>query len=348
MIRIGIIGLGFMGKTHYGVYDRNPEAQVVAIADADARRASGDLSGGWGNVETGATADRLPMDRIKGTTDWRELLAMPEVDVVDICLPTPAHVEIVTAALAAGKHVVCEKPLARTSADARTIADAAARAKGFFMPAMCMRFWPEWEWIKHAVDERRYGNVLAATFRRLGSYPAGWFMNGAMSGGALLDLHIHDTDFVYHLFGKPRGVFSRGYRAASGELDHVVTQYLYDAPGTGAGAGGGTGPLVTAEGGWTMSAGFPFTMKLTVVFERATADFDMARKDATLMLFADGKGEVVPHATHDGWTGELAYFLECVKTGQRPQRVTAEDAVAGIQITEAEGRSVASGRVEAV
>ena len=345
MIRIGIIGLGFMGKTHYGVYERNPEAQVVAIADSDPKRAAGDLSGGWGNVETGAKSEHLPMDRIKGTTDWRELIAMPDVEVVDVCLPTPTHVEIVTAALAAGKHVVCEKPLARTSADARRIADAAARARGFFMPAMCMRFWPEWEWIKRAVAEQHYGRVMAATFRRLGSYPVGWFMNGAMSGGALLDLHIHDTDFVYHLFGMPRGVFSRGYRAASGEVDHVVTQYLYDDNAGGPGAA----PLVTAEGGWTMTNGFPFTMKATVVFERATADFDMARDAAsTLMLYADGKAEPVPHATTDGWTGELAYFLDCVKAARRPDRVTAEDAVAGIRITEAEGRSVASGRVEAV
>jgi predicted dehydrogenase len=338
MIRIGIIGLGFMGKTHYGVYEKNPEARVVAIADSDPKRASGDLSGGWGNVETGAKSDHLPMDRIKGTTDWRELIAMPEVEVIDICLPTPTHVEIATAALATGKHVICEKPMARTSADARAIADAAARATGFFMPAMCMRFWPEWEWIKRAVAEGHYGRVLSATFRRVGSYPVGWFMNGALSGGAILDLHVHDTDFVYHLFGKPGGVFSRGYRAASGEVDHVVTQYLYD---------GADAPMVVAEGGWTLSAGHPFSMKATLVFERATIDYDLSRKE-TLMLYADGKGEAVAHATHDGWTGELGYFLECVKTNQRPQRVTAEDAVTGIRIIEAEGRSIASGRVEAV
>ena len=346
MIRIGIIGLGFMGKTHYGVYERNPEAQVVAIADSDPKRARGDLTGGWGNVKTGETSDQLPMDRIRGTTDWRELLAMPEVDVVDICLPTPTHVEIATAALATGKHVLCEKPLARTSAQARQIAEAAARAKGFFMPAMCMRFWPEWEWLKRAVAEQHYGRVLSATFRRVGSYPQGWFMNGAMSGGAILDLHVHDTDFVYHLFGKPRGVFSRGYTAASGEVDHVVTHYLFD--GTQAGPGqAAPGPLVTAEGGWTMSAGHPFSMRATVVFERATADYDLTRKD-TLLLYADGKSEPVPHPTHDGWTGELSYFLECVKTGQRPTRVTADDAVAGLQIVEAERRSVESGRVEEV
>jgi predicted dehydrogenase len=340
MIRIGIIGLGFMGKTHYGIYDKNPEAQVVAISDLDPKRAAGDLSGGWGNVKTGDTSDRLPMDRITGTTDWRELIGMSEVDVVDVCLPTPTHVEIVSAALAAGKHVVCEKPLARTSADARKIADAAARASGLFMPAMCMRFWPEWEWLKRAVAEGHYGRVLAATFRRVGSYPVGWYTNGTMSGGALLDLHVHDTDFVYHLFGKPRGVFSRGYTGESGEVDHILTQYLYDGPRRGT-------PMVSAEGAWTMSPGYGFTMRYTVAFERATADYDLGRQD-TLMLSSGGKTEPVPHATHDGWTGELGYFLECVKTKRKPGRVTADDAVAGLQIVEAERRSADSGVVEMV
>jgi predicted dehydrogenase len=340
MIRIGIIGLGFMGKTHYGIYEKNPEAQVVAIADADPKRAAGDLSGGWGNVKTGDSSDQLPMDRIRGTTDWRELIANPDVDVIDVCLPTPTHAEIVPAALATGKHVLCEKPMARTSAEARVIADAAANAKGLFMPAMCMRFWPEWEWLKRAVVENHYGRVLAANFRRVGSYPAGWFMNGQMSGGALLDLHIHDTDFVYHLFGKPRGVFSRGYTGQSGEVDHVMTQYLYDGPHRGT-------PMVTAEGAWTMSPGYGFTMRYTVAFERATADYDLARKD-TLILSADGKSEPIAHATNDGWTGEIGYFLECVKTKQRPERVTADDAVGGLQIAEAERRSVESGLVEMI
>lgn len=337
MIRVGIIGLGFMGRMHYKVYSQLAEAQVVMVADADPKRAAGDLSGGWGgNLGEGGTS-QLPMEKIRGTTDWREIISSPDVDVVDVCLPTPFHVEPATVALAAGKNVLCEKPMARTLAQARQIAAAADGARGIFMPAMCMRFWAEWEWLKRAVVEGHYGKVKSATFHRLGVCPAGWFTDGKISGGALLDLHVHDVDFIYHLFGKPDGVFSRGYSKVTGEIDHVATQYLY-----------GSGPLVYAEGSWGASPGYGFTMRYNVNFERATADFDFARKPATLMLSGDGKSEPVEHAKHDGYMGEISYFLECVKTGQKPQRVTADDAVTGLQIIEAERKSIETGTVVVV
>lgn len=340
MPRIGIIGLGFMGRMHYDTYGKIPGADVVAICDADPKRAAGDLSGGWGgNIGDGGT-QKLPMDRISGYTDPKQLVANPAVEVVDICLPTPFHEEIITGALAAGKHVLCEKPLALTSAEARRIAAAAAQASGIFMPAMCMRFWPEWEWLKRAVAEEHYGKVRSAVFRRLGVLPAGWFGNGKMSGGALVDLHIHDTDFVYHLFGKPHGVYSRGYVGQTGMIDHVVTQYAYGS--------GQSAPMVVAEGGWAMSNGWGFRMTYTVNFERATADFDIGRKDGSLLLHAGGKTETIEHPTTDGYTGELAYFLECVKTNQKPERVTADDAVMGLTIIEAERRSIETGQVVVV
>ncbi len=329
---IGIIGLGFMGRMHYDTYAKLPEARVVAVCDADPRRAAGDLSGGWSNIGSGGTQS-LPMDRIKGTTDPRELINNADVDIVDICLPTPAHVDLVPQALAAGKHVLCEKPMARTIDQARTIAAAAASATGFFMPAMCMRFWPEWEWLKDAVVDERYGRVRSATFRRLSTLPQGWFRNGELSGGALLDLHVHDTDFVYHVFGKPRAVFSRGYRKATSEIDHISTQYLY-----------GDDRVIAAEGSWVMADGFGFSMRYTVNFERATADFDIGRKPA-LSLFAEGKQQSVDVSTDDGYVGEMRYFIDCVTRGVKPTRVTAEDAVAGLEIIEAEKRSVDSGQV---
>lgn len=330
MVRIGIIGLGFMGRMHYGTYEKIPGARVVAVSDPSARKAAGDLGEGWGNVP-GAEIRNLPMDRIRGTTDWQELLGWEDVDVVDVCIPTPAHVEVATAALAAGKHVVCEKPLARTSAEAQVIADAAEKARGFFMPAMCMRFWGEWEWLKRAADEQRYGPVRSAVFRRMGGTPQGWFRDGSLSGGGILDLHIHDVDFVYHLFGKPKGVFSRGYAKDTGQIDHVLSEFLYDQPA-----------LVAAEGAWGLAPGYGFRMGFTVNFERATADFETGRQ-RPLMVYGD-KGQIeIDAPTHDGYTGELSYFLNCVTTRTPPRRVTARDAVTSIQIVEAEKRSIATG-----
>jgi predicted dehydrogenase len=272
------------------------------------------------------------MDRIRGMTDWRRLLEAQDVDVVDICLPTPQHLEVVTAALASGKHVLCEKPMARTLADGQAIAAAAAKAKGFFMPAMCMRFWGEWEWLKQVVEEKRFGEVRSATFRRAASTPGGWFRDARLSGGAILDLHVHDVDFIYHLFGKPKAVFSRGYSQQTSEIDHIVTQYLYDSPA-----------VVSAEGSWAMADGFGFKMQLAMNFDRATVDFEYGR-DNPLMLYQNGKAEPVQTSRHTGYVGEIRYFVDCVKNGTRPTRVTAEDAVMGLRIIEAERHSVQSGK----
>jgi len=332
MTRIGIIGLGFMGRMHIGAYGKIQGAKIVAVADQDPKRAGGDFSGQWGNIA--GAAERLDMTGITGTTDFQALINNPDVDVVDICVPTPAHEALATAALGAGKHVLCEKPLALDSTSATRIAAAAARAKGLFMPAMCMRFWPQWAWLKEAVDERRYGAVLGATFRRVASMPPGWFSNGAMSGGGILDLHVHDTDFVCHLLGRPDGVFSRGYTKTSGLTDHIVTEYLYDR-----------GPaVVNAEGSWCMADGFSFTMRYTVNFETATVDFDISREHA--LVVSSGGSAAHIDLPGDGYEGEIAYFVDCVRTATRPARVTADDAVMGLRILEAEQRSIESGHIE--
>ncbi len=336
MVRIGIIGMGMMGRTHYEAYGKLSNAQVVAICDIDAKRAAGDLSGTGGNVIAGGLS-KLPMDRIKGVRDYREVIGMRDVDVVDVCVPTPLHAEMVVAALGAGKHVISEKPLARTVAEGEAIAAAAGKAKGFHMPAMCMRFWPEWAWLKEAVASGRYGKVKGASFRRLAAPLTRWFADGKQSGGALLDLHVHDVDFVNYLFGKPRGVMSRGYRGYTGEVDHVVTQYFYEDV-----------PLVMAEGGWCMQDGFSFRMQYLVNFEKGTAEYDLSRAEETLVLYKDGKREVVRCAKEAGYDAELRYFVGCVEKGERPTVVTAADGVTALKIVEVEGRSILSGKVEAV
>jgi predicted dehydrogenase len=331
-MKVGIIGLGMMGRTHYEAY-QELGTTVVAVADEDPKRARGDLTGTSGNVIAGAV-NQLPMDRIKGTTSASELIAMKDVDVIDICVPTTQHVEVALEALRAGKHVVCEKPLARTSGDAERIAAAAREAMGAFMPAMCMRFWPQWAWLKQAVAEGRYGKVLSATFRRVASMPGGWYRDGHVSGGAALDLHIHDTDFVQFLFGMPKAVSSRGYSKTSGEIDHLTTQFAYDDV-----------PLVSAEGGWSFADGFGFSMQYAVNFENASADFDLARGAQPLRLTRGGQSETIDCGPGYGYAAELKYFLDCVGKGQKPTIVTADDAVRSIKIVEAEVRSARSGEV---
>jgi len=338
MINIGIIGMGMMGRTHFEAYQTFPGVRVAAICDRKPQRASGNLVGTEGNV-LGAGVQQLDMTGILGTTDHLELFNNPEIDVLDICTATPTHPDLVRAALATGKHVICEKPLARTAAAAREIVTAARQAKGTFMTAMCLRFWPEWAWLKTALLERHYGEVHSAVLRRVTSMPQGWYANGQLSGGALLDLHIHDTDFVYFLFGKPQAVFSRGYTKTSRAIDHLVTQYLYD-PGQGP-------PLVSAEGSWALADGFGFEMDYTLNCELATLDYSLSRSPA-LKVSHNGKSETIEVANETGYTAELRYFVECLQASKKPTLVTLDDPVNCLEILEAEERSIASGQIERV
>jgi predicted dehydrogenase len=336
-IGVGIVGLGFMGATHLKAYRQIEDCRVAALCNPSGRNLDGNFSQVAGNV--GSAGPLIPdMTQVKAYRDFADLLADPAVHLVDICAPTHRHPELAIAALQAGKHVLCEKPLARTAKLAREIADAASQAKTFLMPAMCLRFWPEWTWLKKVIDGHAYGKVLGARFRRVAQPPA-WgqtfFFNGALSGGALLDLHIHDTDFVQLCFGRPRSVFSTGFSKVSGAIDHVVTQYQV-----------ASGASISAEGSWAMAEGFGFNMGYTVIFEAAMADYDIARGADALKLFEKGQEpQTVKVEGPDGYGGELRYLLNCIRSGAPPTLVTAQDSVSALEICEAEERSVLTGRI---
>ncbi len=333
-VNVAVVGLGFMGVTHIKAYQQIPDARLVAVCDAVRLPVNGVLMGVSGNISS-PDAIHLGKD-VQTYKHLDELLANEEVELVDLCVPTPLHAPQAIAALKSGKHVICEKPLARTSAIARDIVKAAKSAKGFFMPAMCMRFWPGWAWLKELVAKRPYGKALTARFRRV-SAPPGWsrasYFKGGDSGGALLDLHIHDTDFVQFVFGRPTSVFSTGLSRFSGAIDHVVTQYQV--------RGGAT---VYAEGSWLLASGF--NMSYTVMFEHATLDFDSARGADALRLDEEGKSSrVIKPDGLDGYVGELRHMIQSIQTGKRPSVVTAQDALSAVEICEAEEKSVKTGRV---
>src|SRR5439155_4747412 len=126
------------------------------------------------------------------------------------------------------------------------------------------------------------------------------FFNGAESGGGLFDLHIHDTDFVQFCFGRPEAVFSTGYSKMSGAIDHVVTQYQF-----------ASGPIVHAEGSWAMMPGFGFNMAYTINFERATADYDLARATNGLRVVEAGQPpRNLQCEGPDGYVRELRHIVE--------------------------------------
>jgi predicted dehydrogenase len=327
---VAVIGLGFMGVTHLRAHLAHPLARVVAVCDPSRVPVNGVLAGVAGNIHKSDDLQLGP--RVKVFRELGDLLTEGEIDLVDICTPTPQHPAQAIAALKAGKHVLCEKPLARTAAAAREVLAAAADSPGSFMPAMCMRFWPGWSWLKQAVTEKTYGAVLSAQFRRVSALPAWNQTAGNDNGGALLDLHIHDTDFVNFLFGRPQSVFSSGVTAANGAIHHVVTQYHY--------AGG---PAVHAEGSWLLAQGFD--MAYTLFCERATLDYSLARGAEALVVTESGQPpRIVKLEAGDGYAGEIDYFLSCIANRRRPETVTSADGVTALEICEAEEKSVRSGQ----
>ena len=340
-VRVGVVGLGFMGRTHIGIYSKNKRSKITAICDYDPKRAPGGAGSSGGNLGSG---DDLKLGKeVKRYQKPEDLFADPTVDLVDICLPTYVHAEYVIKALNANKHVLCEKPLALDLKELDRILKAAKKSKGMLMPAHCMRFWPEWNWLRNAIHSNKYGKVYSATFKRFASTPGwskgGWILNSELSGSALFDLHIHDTDFVRYAFGDPKAVFSvgNGGKASKDGIDHVFTTYLYKNPSL----------VVTAEGGWNADPSYGFTMRYTVVFEKATADFDIGRAGKTLLLHkANAKeAEIVKVENKNGWEQEIDYFLTCIDKGKKPQIATAKDGRDSVALIHREFESIKLRRI---
>ena len=334
-INVGVVGLGFMGVTHLRAYLAMPAARIVSVCDPVRLPVGGVLQGVAGNVKKSDAVHLGP--HVKVYRKLEEVLADSAIDLVDLCTPTLLHAEQAMAALKAGKSVLCEKPLARTAASARQILQVAESSPGFLMPAMCMRFWPGWSWLKQTVEQAAYGKVLAARFRRVSERPSwseqGTYSSGMDFGGALFDLHIHDSDYVHFLCGRPKSVFSTGVADAAGSVDHVVTQYIY--------AGG---PAVYAEGSWLQTTGF--NMAFTIHCERATLDFDFALGAGTVKISEPGlPTRSIRGDEPDGYAAEIRYFVQCVADRRRPTIVTARDGVTALEICEAEEKSLRTAAV---
>jgi 1,5-anhydro-D-fructose reductase (1,5-anhydro-D-mannitol-forming) len=334
-VRIGILGLGFMGKMHFDTYRRLNGAKVAAICDVDAKKRSGDWSGIAGNI--GAAGKKVNLRGIKLYARAEAMLADPGIDVADITLPTYLHARYAVLAFKAGKHVICEKPLALNSRDAAKIVAAAARARRKLFTGHCIRYWPHYAVARAIVRGRKYGKVLSACFRRFSPKPTwswtNWLLDSKKSGLAALDLHIHDADFVQYVFGKPAYVTSAGSGLKANGLDHIVTSYGYGKNGQ---------TLVSAEGGWGYAPGYPFNMSFTISMERATLH---CPPDLQMALYpVKGGAKKVSVPAGDGYGHELKDFVQCLARGRQSQVVTPESALRSVKLIEHEVKSVRTGQ----
>jgi len=335
MKRIGIVGFGFMGKMHFRCYKDNNNAQIVAICDADADKLKED-SEVVGNIKS--SEEKLDLTGIDLYTDYDKMLAETNLDAVSITLPTFMHKDFTVKALQAGVNVLCEKPMALNEHDCLDMIIEAQQNKKILQIGHCIRFWPEYAKTKEIIDSGKYGKVKAASFRRLSLTPS-WSWNNWLtdqpdkSGGVILDLHIHDTDYVQYLFGMPKSVSSKGVKVITNDIDHVVTNYTFDDD-----------VVVTAEGGWAMMPGFGFEMSFNIIMEKATIVFDCTRDPAFKLCPAQGDPFTPEVAAGDGYSLEIEHFLKTI-TGQDVLQITTPaESLDSVRIILAERTSATTGK----
>ncbi|MFE2217667.1 Gfo/Idh/MocA family protein [Streptomyces canus] len=268
--------------------------------------------------------------------------AMAGADVVDVCSPTDTHPEIALSALAAGAHVLCEKPLALTAADAELIADTAESAGLRLYPGHVVRFFPAYARLRDLVSGGALGRVAVARFTRTGVYPtwSPWFADPARSGGILVDQMIHDYDIARWLFGEVVRVHAR-------QCGHLTAPAPEDAVATGTAVlTHETGVISQVVGVWA-PPGTPFRTTFHVAGTDGTATHDsVASTGLRITGGPGGAAEGIPSGDfgESPYTTQIREFAAAFAgTGPEP-RVGARDGVAAVRIAAAAAESARTGR----
>jgi predicted dehydrogenase len=309
-MRIGVIGLGFMGTTHLKAWRQVPNAELAAVCSDEPEKLSGDLSSIKGNLGDDTSDQIFDFSNIGRYTRVEDLLADPNVDAVDICLPTNLHSSVALAALRAGKHALVEKPMALDGGAAQEMLDAAKASGKTLMVGQVLRFLPAYRAMADEVKSGRVGPVRSALFRRRCAAPfwSKWLADPTISGGGVFDLLIHDIDFAVHMFGMPETVSATGYEDLDAGIDTLNATLLYKG-----------GPDVIVTGGWHHKKAYPFSMEYTVVADGATFEFNSAAGSGVTMYTAEGESRPLPLPDHDPFAAELRYFTDCVESGRQPE-----------------------------
>jgi len=317
-IRIGLVGVGGMGKVHYANYLQIDGCAVTAVVGASERTRT--VAREWG---------------VPCYETITEMVTAADVDVVDICTPTFLHHDMVMEALRLKKNTICEKPIALSYAEAKEMLDEAQAQGVHLYIAQVLQFTKEVQILREALADGRFGKPLDAYFERLSACPGwagdGWLFDANKSGLLPYDLHIHDLDVIVSLFGKPeRFSFTSCRGEGKNYPEQFRVRYDYGALHIG------------AEAAW-FNANIPWTARWRVYFENG-----MLINDGTsLTAYQMGK-EPVTYDTSDavvvstginvppcGWYyNELTHFLDCIRRGVPSPYVSRDTLLTVMEILE--------------
>lgn len=339
MIRIGIAGIGFMGRIHYLASRKLRDASVTAICSRDPQKLAGDWSKTRGNF--GPPPGKIELGDIKRYGWLDAMLKDPDIDLIDICNPTMQHEETAIAALQAGKHVLVEKAIALSPQGADRMLAAAKAAGKMLMVAHVLPFFPEFAFAAEAVRTGRFGKLIGGHFTRVISKPdwSAEIADAAATGGPAVDLHIHDTHFIGLLGGVPKQVFSSG-TIEGGAVTYLTTNYLY-GPG---------GPALSCSSGAIAMKARPFVHGFEIYLEKATLVHESGTKPLTI-LHAEGNIEQPQLAGGDpvdAFTTEIQMAVDGVKSGKMPVMLSGQLARDALVMCLAECESVKHGRIVAM
>ncbi len=299
-----------MGATHLATFSKMPEVEVAAVCTQSERPLAEHLAQAGGNLDRPAL--EYDFSRVNQLTHWRELVLDPGLDAIDICLPTDLHAAVAIAALTAGKHVLCEKPMALTAGDCDRMLKAAEEQKRVLMIAHVLRFWPEYEALQKFLSGN--GPLRSARFVRSCGLPdwSGWLPVEARSGGAVIDLLIHDIDQALLLFGMPERVAA----TTLGAGDTLRATLNYDG-----------GLDVQIEGGWLLP-GASFSMNFEARSDRALIELT----SEGLFLDNETGRRQIESSKSDAYDVEIGYFVDCCRTGRQPERCPPQQSAQAVKL----------------
>jgi predicted dehydrogenase len=338
MVRIGIVGVGFMGMIHYLAARRLEErgqARVTAICSRDSKKRSGDWRGLRGNF--GPPGEQMDLSHVKSYDRLDALLADPEIDLVDICTPTAQHPMGTLAALHAGKHVLVEKPIALRTEDADAMVAAAKKAGKLLMVGHVLPFFPEFAYAWQVIKAAKYGRLLGGHFKRVIAKPdwSAEIADAAQTGGPAVDLHIHDTHFIRLIGGMPKQVYATGF-AEGGVVQYLTTQYRF----------GSDGPAISCSSGAVACKDRPFVHGYEIYLERATLVYESGTQPLTV-LQAEGGSERVELGEGEpqqGFIDELSAAVGAIGRGREADLLGGQLARDALVLCHKECESVLSGQ----